>query len=276
MKFASRWALWLVVPLAVAVGTVLFSGCEDKDHDPDGTITITGNVKDYHLGQTVQAGAVQGVLVVLEPGGYEAESDGNGNFVFNNIPAGTYTITFYFNGQQASYPLTVKDGKTYALLNVVVDENGNVHLTLRVTPGEDKGDEYGAADLAGTWNFTITGGPLPAGHGTGNLPGVVIDASLNVAYGAVGALSLPVAPVAFQGTATVNGDGDVNIDVRHLMLAPQSTTAYFRGQLGHNVLNGVYIPTMYDAGGVWNPITTTVSYPFSAVRISTEVITVTR
>ena len=93
-----------VMMLATAIATLLaIAGC-DHDNDTSGTAQIYGVVDsvDGQLTTAIQA-AVVGVTVYLNgPISRSAVTDATGYFIFADLPAGSYTLRFSYNGNEGT------------------------------------------------------------------------------------------------------------------------------------------------------------------------------
>lgn len=93
--------------LAVFCLPLLFAGCEKRIIDVTATLSVT--VVDATDGEPVDDARVS-----LMPGGRSHETGLNGNYEFNNLEAGTYTIQVMANGYHTNTRgVTLVPGETF-------------------------------------------------------------------------------------------------------------------------------------------------------------------
>ncbi len=138
------WAGGLGMLLACAM--VLVTGCEgdSSSSSAEGSGSIRGQVNTDNF--TGVAAVVPGLLIGLEgPVDMETTTDEGGNFAFNGLPAGEYTLLFYVNGQALEYKVTVVEGQSSILAHVRINEDGTI------TVYEER--DGGGVDLTGDWTY---------------------------------------------------------------------------------------------------------------------------
>jgi hypothetical protein len=76
------------------------------DYLPSGTASLAGAVLDPALHGTVREG-VGNVFVYLLPGPYADETNEYGEFAIRDVPAGTYTLSFFKDGYESMEPTKI-------------------------------------------------------------------------------------------------------------------------------------------------------------------------
>ncbi len=132
MKRALLKGAWCVV-LGLAM---IVTGCnDDESADLGGTATIQGVVNSMGT-PTEVAAIVAGVSVELKDADGEViaatVSGADGSFVFNNVPAGSYTLVFSQGGITSEVTIVVAEGETVDL-EVDVDEDGTATVVITRT-----------------------------------------------------------------------------------------------------------------------------------------------
>jgi hypothetical protein len=205
--------------MLLACAMVLVTGCEgdSSSSSAEGSGSIRGQVNTDNF--TGVAAVVPGLLIGLEgPVDMETTTDEGGNFAFNGLPAGEYTLLFYVNGQALEYKVTVVEGQSSILAHVRINEDGTI------TVYEER--DGGGVDLTGDWTYQDDYGvPATVANGTG-LRGVHLILTQNgssltgslegYSIGVTGSVSgnnvtLNFSPIdagrgAWTATGTVSGD----------------------------------------------------------------------
>lgn len=97
--------------LFIFISVLLFTSCAKDIVDLTGD--IQGTVKDHNGGQLIE-----NCRVALSPGGKSTSTDANGSFSFEDLTAGTYTLSFSKSGySDATQEVSVVTGQT-ARVNV--------------------------------------------------------------------------------------------------------------------------------------------------------------
>jgi hypothetical protein len=114
------------------------AGCDGGGDDQSnaGTSSISGTVAGSDFSSNASAAmlksALDGIIVVIDgPVSESATTDAGGSFSFTGLPAGDYTLSFSYQGQEVTYR-----GNSGQTATITVNTNENVELTsIRISGG---------------------------------------------------------------------------------------------------------------------------------------------
>ena len=120
----------LALPVMGQTSRASANGGENGAPQQSGKGAITGYITD------VDGGILQGAAVKVQPGGFSAVSDNQGQFAISNLAAGTYSLTISYSGFSSfNKKVDVSGGQTTsvnAVLQVApADQSISVHADLQ-------------------------------------------------------------------------------------------------------------------------------------------------
>jgi hypothetical protein len=139
-----RFALLLVGVLAVALGA---AGCGDSPSSPSGAVVVRGTVlgapagslSAQSAGAVASSGAGRITVTVAEDPSITVTVSGNGTFVLEGLPLGTFTLVFQRDGVTLG-TVTVTGVGAGSEVKVVVQVDGSVLVVVELKVDDHDAD----------------------------------------------------------------------------------------------------------------------------------------